>query len=340
MPDSHTSALTDLYRELCPVPDVLYVLPDMDRLRENNSYLGLLYRNIEVHFGADFRLLSSSFFNPVLLLKGLRGRQIIVHHHWLECRNLKDFFNICWKLFWAFWFRQAGIRLVWTVHNAEPHDPVYPGFNRWARRRWARLQDRIHVHCPSAVSLMAGRLNLPEERFRVIPHPTYPVEKMDRMPARRQLARLLDLPELDEGAHLLLAFGYIAPYKGIPELARLFDRHNRTSHLLIAGPVKKGGEAPLKALEDLARDNPRIHLRPHLIPQESLPALFGAADAAVFNYREILTSGGVVLARSFGKAVIAPAKGCLAELSGGDVHLFASPEELGGLLASSGGRRE
>jgi len=39
-----------------------------------------------------------------------------------------------------------------------------------------------------------------------------------------------------------------------------------------------------------------------------------ASDVCVFPFRKILTSGSVILAMSFGKAVIVPEQGCLKDL--------------------------
>jgi len=75
-------------------------------------------------------------------------------------------------------------------------------------------------------------------------------------------------------------------------------------------------------------------LIPHFVSEEDVPLFHHACDCVVFNYRQILTSGGVALAKSYGKPIIAPRLGCLHELSGDKAHLFDTREQLSKLLAN------
>ncbi len=49
------------------------------------------------------------------------------------------------------------------------------------------------------------------------------------------------------------------------------------------------------------------------VPDDDLQLYLNAADAIALPYREIFTSGSVLLAMTFGKAVIAPRRGCIGQ---------------------------
>lgn len=61
-------------------------------------------------------------------------------------------------------------------------------------------------------------------------------------------------------------------------------------------------------------DNPRIHLHARRIPDEELQLFYNAADVVVLPFKQILTSGSLVLAMSFGKAVVTPHLESLLEI--------------------------
>jgi glycosyltransferase involved in cell wall biosynthesis len=58
---------------------------------------------------------------------------------------------------------------------------------------------------------------------------------------------------------------------------------------------------------------------------------FEAADWVVLPYRDVLTSGSALLALSFGRPVVAPRRGCLADLDETDGVLRYEPDHPGAL---------
>jgi sugar/nucleoside kinase (ribokinase family) len=71
-----------------------------------------------------------------------------------------------------------------------------------------------------------------------------------------------------------------------------------------------------------------VILIPQFIKESHVPEFMNAADYLVFNYREVLTSGGVPLAKSYDKTILLPQKGCLTEQEGENLKFFKSQEEL------------
>src|SRR5690606_32778790 len=58
------------------------------------------------------------------------------------------------------------------------------------------------------------------------------------------------------------------------------------------------------------------------IPDEDIALFFSASDYVIFNFEDILTSGGIYLALSYNKKIIAPASGCIKEIKNENLFLF------------------
>jgi glycosyltransferase involved in cell wall biosynthesis len=120
-------------------------------------------------------------------------------------------------------------------------------------------------------------------------------------------------------------FGAIAEYKGIKEVMEIFKNLNEKNKLIIAGFVKKGNLDYFNELKNLS-DNRNIFLEGRLIPDEEVPYFLNSADYVIFNYRDILTSGGVHLALNYKKSVLVPYAGCLKEIKGNLINFFDMKE--------------
>lgn len=329
-----SSILLREYRSLRPDIQKLYVIPHIGRFAENNPYLQLLYKDLLTGREPDaIKLESFSFLSPKVIWRRLRGERSLLHHHWFEFYNGRSLLNLIWKLLATRLYRMAGGKVVWTVHNRQPHSGKFAAANRLLRRLWARIPHKIHVHCQSCIAEVAAEFHLPVDRFFVVQHPPYPVRPLPAAEARRQLARRHPRLEQFLGKQpLFLMFGYIAEYKGVVEVADIFSGPDGRGILLIAGAVKRGAKRYFENLRNAARQNPRIEIRAERIPDGEVAAYFCAADYILFNYHDILTSGGIMLALSYGRRIIAPDIGCVRELSGENILKFDSPEGLAGLL--------
>jgi beta-1,4-mannosyltransferase len=109
--------------------------------------------------------------------------------------------------------------------------------------------------------------------------------------------------------------------------------------LLIAG-------SPLNrlALQEIEREirSPAVRLHGSFVPEEDVQIYMNAADAVVLPYHDVLTSGAVILAMSFGKACIAPRLGCLPDVldeTGAVLYDSGSPNGLANALRVAFERR-
>ncbi len=224
-------------------------------------------------------------------------------------------------------FRAAGGRILWTVHNRLPHKIADEAGFRAARARIAMLADRVHVHSREAIEHVREAYDVPADRIRHIPHPSY---LGAYEPAEVTLGR--DMPPAGE-RHFLF-FGALRGNKGVQEIiavARKLTRRDYPYRLTMAGKAF----ASQRRLRRFAGFNPRITFIGDRIPDDGIPALFSAAHFLLLPARGILTSGTAHLALTFGLPVIGPRIPALSEVLPPPCHpLLYDPASPRGLIRS------
>src|SRR5207253_2551648 len=106
--------------------------------------------------------------------------------------------------------------------------------------------------------------------------------------------------------------GRIEPYKNALALVRAFRAtEDPALRLVVAGAADESDAAELRA--EAAGDS-RIRLRLERVADSDLQTYLKAADLVVLPYRRIMHSGSALLALSFGRPVLVPDQGSLAEL--------------------------
>ena len=237
-----------------------------------------------------------------------------------------------WKMLCIYLFHKLGGNIVWTLHNEFPHDQKYLGLHSYLHKKMASWSRVLHVHCEKASDLMSRRLEAPIEKFRLVPHPEFPSEPIDKDLAKENLNEHYNCG-LKPDLPTLLMFGNISRYKQIEKVADLVIGLKQDCKLLVVGPVKKGNMRLFDQLEEKQKQSNRIKIIPHFIDEKQVPWFYSAAALCVFNYREILSSGGYHMAKAYQKQIIAPDMGCLSEEGKEtNVDLFTSQSELSQLL--------
>jgi glycosyltransferase involved in cell wall biosynthesis len=209
------------------------------------------------------------------------------------------------------WLRVRGIRLVWTVHNLRPHEPVRPGMESLLAGAVSRICHSLVAHSEYARERIQERWGR-AMTVAVIPHGNYVGVFAPAHATREEIRRSLGIPD---GAHVFLAFGQVRPYKRLTDLVAAFGAVSGDDlRLLIVGkPVVSEEAARLR--EGAARDT-RVLLDFREVPDAEVSGLHLCADAAVIAYRDVFSSGALLLALSFGLPVVAPDVGTAAELTG------------------------
>ena len=207
--------------------------------------------------------------------------------------------------------RKRGRRVIWTVHNLQPHDQLPDA----QRRTWDKLMRSLLPTVTDVVVMSAGASEavrqqypaLAHARWHVIPHPHY----AEYLRARRTTASIRSELAVPDGVPLFVSVGRLRPYKRTPELLRTLRQYDRDFRLLIAGNGKEGHLAEVRAA---AGSDPRILFDLRKLSHDNVANYLAAADLAILNFREILNSGSVLSALSLQTPVVAPHLGALREL--------------------------
>jgi len=323
--------LESIYSELVPGDDPevdVYVVPLIRYKYKKSDYLYLLYKIFIEDSDSRIHIHSTSVWQHwKFVWSALRNRNTILHYHWLECTDLKSLAGMAYKILCIFLFSKMGGKIVWTVHNKIPHDRSFNKLNMKLGSFMARKADLLHVHCNFAAKEISKLYDQPLSKFRVIPHPEYPAEFMPRKQAIKKLNQIRDF-NLRNSDQIFLMLGNISAYKQIEQVVQMFTDLPEWKKLVIVGPVKKGQMPTYRKISEICDHHTNIKLHPHFIPEDHVPLYHNACDCVLFNYREILTSGGVALAESYKRPIIAPDKGCIPETGSDRLLLFNTQKEL------------
>lgn len=274
-----------------------------------NPYLGLLTKSLN-SIGVQVKEIFSGFLFIFPILKGEKPE--IVHfqtlHYYLLGRNkihrlIKFLIFISQLLI----LKTIGIKIVWTVH--EWTDRFEGGKRNLSSLESILLGKTFHAvitHCNSTKNELVKALRLDEnsEKVFVVNHGNY-IGYFENRISQIEARNELNLP-LDNVVFLL--FGTIHRTKGFLEAIDAFKKiEGKNISLLVVGyPAEED-------LENLIRDKicecENILFVPRRIDDEEIQLYMNACDCVIFPYKVFTTSGATILAMSFGKACIAPARG-------------------------------
>lgn len=193
-------------------------------------------------------------------------------------------------------------KLVCTVHNVLPHERIW--WQPIAYGHWYRMLHIAHVLSTHTGQALVERFGLRPERVLYAPHGNYETFLKGHPPIAASLAReSLGLPQ----DHVLVFFfGLIRQYKGVDLLIAAAQQMRATQvTILIAGGCEDAMQSEINAALQGRTGGPRIDLRFGYVEQQSLSDCLAAADVVVFPYRHIYQSGALMLALTYGKAIVA-----------------------------------
>jgi len=325
--------LEDLFTELNgEEPCTLYVNPPIRYTYKKSDYLYLFYK--ELFSSKIFKITGVTTPGHLkFVITQLFGKRSILNYHWIECTGFFSIIVYIYKLFCIFLYKALGGRVIWSVHNKMPMDCKMEWVNFHGRRWLARKADLLQIECEAAAVEISTFFGVHEKKMRVWPHPGYPPQLMPRVAALEAINQRYNV-KLKVNDRLFLMFGHISAYRQIDKVCEMFLDEPIQKKLIIVGPVKKGQMKLYKKVRWLARKKENIVLIPQFIKEECVPEFMNATDYVLFNYKDVLSSGGVPLARSYNKPIILPKKGCLRELEDENLRFFTSQDELKELIGN------
>jgi glycosyltransferase involved in cell wall biosynthesis len=293
-------------------------------------YLQLLHAALADH---NVELVAAARLDPSLA-RADAIRPDVVHLHWIEyivrsggtgaTAGIRAAVRTA-RLAAGLWaLRRAGTAIVWTVHNLRAHESRHTHLEHAAMRATARFANAIVVHSEHArrqVEATYGHAR----KLRVVPHGNF----IDHYPPpRRSRDELRAALGLADDTFAFLVFGQVRGYKRIPETVAAFRRlAGADVALIVAGSAWDPTEAA--AVRTAAEGDARIRLRLEFVPDEEVAELHLAADAVVLGYREVFSSGALLLALSLGLPAVVPDHGSALEVAGPPA---VEPFQTGGLV--------
>lgn len=296
--------------------------------KSGHSYIDQFYEPIV----AAGTLVEQGFASGRWLLKALNAGDVI-HLHWPSfwyggaSSRLSELLRFARFVSLLLLMRAKRARIFWTAHNLLPHDRARV-FHLHVLGRYIliSLAERIFVHGEEANRILTRRFPLARKKTVVIHQGHYVgYYKSDISP--QEARRLL---RIEQTTFVYLFIGLCKEYKNLVGLVRTFEELPGESTLLIAGKFQS--DAYQKSVEDAARGVRGVRLEPRYIPDHELQNYLKAANIVVIPYRDILTSGTVMLALSFGKPVVSVRMGCLIDVVTPQTGILYDPDSPTGLF--------
>lgn len=239
--------------------------------------------------------------------------------------SLKKFLRFIVLLAFA---RFCGIRLLWTAHNLYPHDRnKIAGLDRLGRKILVSLCYRIFAHGKSAALIVAREFPGVHGKLVIIPHGNwigYYKDECSRATARARL-------QIPSDQFVFLFLGLCKEYKNLEYLVNCFQNGPfGKATLWIAGRFQET-EYYARVKAKIERQPQKIRLENRFIADDELQYYLAACNAVVLPYADVLTSGSVMLAISFGRPVIAPRLGHLRDVINPECGILYNPFDPEGL---------
>lgn len=301
----------------------LFYFPDYT---SNNPYQFNLYSDFDLS-----EIIPGTIDDAISAAELNNSDNVVFHLHWQNVITAPAISNTQFiKLYRNFiekikLFQSHGGKFVWTIHNALPHDVLFKDEEIEFHQALGELAESIYLHNESAIEQIRKNYYIASEKVKIIEHGHY----IDDYPNSITAKSARKLLTLDNEVFTFGFIGQLRPYKGLDEI---FDcaKHLPEFNFLIAGkpvwPYKKGN----LTLRANLYDNVLCH--EGFIPDVELQNFLNSADVIILPYRDILTSGSLLLAASFGKPIVIPDIPSFSIYKNLDFVFFYDPKTKGSLV--------
>lgn len=291
-----------------------------------NPYQANLQKQLEILGCIVFRARPGlkGFFNN----QQVRESEII-HFHWTHPYVLRGalmivlvkmayFLNNLRKL------KKEKKKVIWTVHNISSHNRKYYMFEILFLKNFIKLIDGFSVHNQYTKEQLIKRFKIDASKIFTIPHANY-IDAYTGFPDAPDMnADILKLASTNKRTFML--FGHIRAYKGALDVIASFKKLNKNKNqLIICGKV--GDDQSVSLLKEAIGEYSNILLYPKFVKDEEIKRFFNIADIMLYPYKDITTSGSLILGMSFAKACLCADVGDMKSLVG-TYSTFKSQEEF------------
>ncbi|MEO0260351.1 MAG: glycosyltransferase [candidate division WOR-3 bacterium] len=259
-----------------------------------------------------------------------RFKPKILHLHWIHNYTISFRKNFCFSLIKSFLFliqifylKFKKIKIVWTVHNLLNHEKIHIPLEYIVNFIAIRFMDAFILHSKKGKEIFIKKYKIPFKKIPkiyVIPHGNY-INFYKNEVSKEEARKKFNLKE----EFVILYLGSLRKYKGIIELIDCFKEIRKKNFKLIIGG-KPYSEIEKREIEEKIKGINEILFFPFFIKDEEIQFFYNASDVVVFPFKEIFTSGSLICAMGFKKALILPEFDYLLE-EAPSFNFFYSPFE-------------
>lgn len=194
--------------------------------------------------------------------------------------------------------KQLDKKLIWTVHNLEPHETSEAAIGI-AFEELAKKASLIIVHDEHTKGIFKHRYASIAPVF-VMKHGTY---EGAYPPARDRQSILSELGISRDNKTIISCLGQIRDYKGSEIACEAAAKSSDLYTLLVAGRAREGFD--LSKLQSFAGSFPNIHLLPHELTPQQFSDLHSITDICLYPYKKITGSGAIMAGITYAKPFVA-----------------------------------
>ncbi len=249
------------------------------------------------------------------LSKASSSGEKIVHFHFFHGAMEELMLLLLAKLY--------GRKVVVTVHDVES----FAGSGGPASGMVSKIYgmaDKFIVHNEVSRRELIQALGADPAKISIIPHGNY-LGSIHGVPSTAQAKEVLGIRP---NAKVILFFGQIKDVKGVDLLLEAMPAVAAEVPevvLLVAGRPWKNDFGQYQEILDRLELNDRVRLHIRFIPDDEVSTFYAAADVVVLPYRRIYQSGVVLLAMSYGKAVLVSDLPGMTEIVTDGINGYAFP---------------
>ena len=242
-----------------------------------------------------FQVVNPAHKNPLLSILPPKHWGDVFIFNWFE--SIPDFkYGLLQSLiaiFFLILIKWNGRKIVWILHNKQPHEQRYGWLKDFLAKLIAQKADLIVTHAQDGITIIREKHPYAINKVHFLHHPT-----KDRM---------TDLAPLDKKYDLLI-WGAITPYKGVTDFVSYLQKNPPTSLKVCILGKCSSTELYNSLTRDLTENITFIHEKASF---EKLGEYIRLSHFVLMPYfsKTILSSGVLMDSLSFGAKIIGPNTG-------------------------------
>jgi glycosyltransferase involved in cell wall biosynthesis len=250
-------------------------------------------------------------------------------------------YHIQWLRFYFFegvlltWMlRLAGRKVLYTSHDVLPHSKD-GWYYRFIFYLIYKSQNTIIAHTEFIRQRLINEFSINPQKIKVVKHGVYKVNLQNTITLASSRKEL----EIDSESFVILFFGKITKYKGIPLLLESFgilEKKVNNLKLIIAGKVEAEYTMAFREIsEKVTSKNIRIVTK--YLSDTEVEQVYKASNLVVLPYLEASQSGVLFISYAYGLPVIAPNFGGFPyDVAVGNTGLLFEKENVANLAETIG----